>query len=67
MSKMYWQILQIILFTFVPLPIRPKLTRPDPKKNFWTFECEGFTSCYKVARVFYENTLAAEILSTHAE
>ena len=59
---MYWQLFQIIVFTFVPLPIHPKIKRPDPTKNLWTFECEGFTSCYDLAKVFYTSTIAAEQL-----
>lgn len=57
---MFWQL--ILVLTFVPLPIRPKLVRPDPTKNFWTFECDGFISCYQQAKVFYNSTRAAEML-----
>jgi hypothetical protein len=59
---MYWLLLKLVVSSFVPLPINPKLTRPDPSKNFWTFECDGFTSCFKVAKVFYTETLAAKYL-----
>jgi hypothetical protein len=59
---MYWQLFQIIVFTFVPLPIQPKIKRPDPTKNLWTFECEGFTSCYELSKLFYTSTIAAEQL-----
>jgi hypothetical protein len=44
------------------LPIHPKFKRPDPTKNLWTLECEGFTSCYDLAKVFYTSTIAAEQL-----
>lgn len=50
---MYWVLLKIVVATFVPLPVYPKLTRPDPKKNFWTFECDGFKSAYQMAREMY--------------
>ena len=59
---MYWLLLKLVLASFVPLPVNPKLTRPDPKKNFWTFECDSFTSCFKVAKVFYTDTVAAQYL-----
>ena len=59
---MYWILFNVIVLTFVPLPIHPKITRPDPKKNFWTFECDAFTSCFKVARIFYTDTLASKYL-----
>ena len=53
----------LLLLTFVPLPINPKLTRPDPKKNLWTFSCDGFTSCFETAKIFYTDTLAAKYLT----
>lgn len=59
---MYWLLLKLVVLSFVPLPVNPKITRPDPAKNFWTFECDAFTSCFKVAKVFYTDTLAARHL-----
>jgi hypothetical protein len=59
---MYWTLFKIVVMAFVPIPINPKLTRPDPKKNFWTFQCDGFTSCFNTAKLFYTNTLAAQNL-----
>lgn len=53
----WWLLLKIIVMSFVPLPINPKMTRPDPKKNFWTFTCDGFTSCFKVVKVFYTDNM----------
>jgi hypothetical protein len=52
---MYWFLLKLVLLTFVPLPIHPKLSRPDRSKNFWTFECDEWKSPYQVARVFYND------------
>jgi hypothetical protein len=59
---MYWILFKIIVLTIVPLPVHPKITRPDPKENFWNFSCDGFTSCFKMARIFYTDTLAAKYL-----
>lgn len=44
-----------LLFTlsFVPLPVNPKLTRPDPKKNFWTFTCDEWKSPYQLVKIHY--------------
>lgn len=50
---MFWILLKLVVMTFVPLPIHPKLTRPDPKKNFWTFTCDDFKSPYQIAHQFY--------------
>jgi hypothetical protein len=61
---MYWALLKIVFLTFVPIvPINPKLTRPDPAKNSWVFECESFTSCFDLAKVFYRETAAAKKLA----
>jgi len=61
---MYWALLKIVFLTFVPIvPINPKLTRPDPAKNAWVFECESFTSCFDLAKVFYRETAAAKKLA----
>jgi hypothetical protein len=50
---MYWLLFKLVVMSFVPLPVNPKITRPDPTKNFWTFECDVFTSCFNMAKVFY--------------
>lgn len=64
---MYWVFLKFVILTFVPLPIHPKLNRPDPKKNMWIFSCDGFTSCFETAKIFYKDTLAAKYLAEKAD
>jgi hypothetical protein len=53
---MYWLLFKLVLCTLVPLPIHPKITRPDPKKYFWTFTCDEFKSPYQLAKLFYLET-----------
>ena len=61
---MYWALLKIVFLTFVPIvPINPKLTRPDPAKNSWVFECESFMSCFDLAKMFHKKTAAAKKLA----
>lgn len=50
---MYWELFKIIMMTFTPMPINPKLTRPDPTKNSWTFSCDEFKSAYQIIKNFY--------------
>ena len=57
---MYWLLLKLVFLTFVPLPINPKVTRPDPKKLFWTFTCDEFKSPYQLARMFYTDARKIE-------
>jgi hypothetical protein len=60
----YWALLKIAVLTFVPLvPINPKLTRPDPAKNAWVFECESFTSCFDLAKAFHRESANAKKLA----
>lgn len=59
---MYWTLFKIVFAVFVPLPINPRIKRPDPVKNVWTFECDGFASCFETSKVFYTDTLAARNL-----
>jgi hypothetical protein len=62
--NLYWALFKIVVLTFSPLvPINPKLTRPDPVKNAWVFECESFTSCFELGKVFYKDTLAGRLLT----
>lgn len=58
-----WTLFKVVALTFVPIPVRPVLKRPDLSKNFWTFECEGFTSCYDLAKTFYLETPVAKKLA----
>jgi hypothetical protein len=59
---MYWQLFQIAVLSFVPLfPVNATIHRPDPTKNLWTLECEGFETYPSVlkkiflkAKLFYE-------------
>ena len=66
-KEMYWALFKILFATFVPLPINPRLKRPDPSKNLWTFECDGFTSCFEAAKIFYKDTLAAQKLTKKSD
>lgn len=50
-------VLKIAILTFVPFPVYPRLNRPDATKNFWTFECSGFTSLFREAQPVVEKLL----------
>ena len=56
---MYWLLFKLVLASFVPLPINPKLTRPDPVKNFWTFSCDEWRSPYQLAVMHYVDSKSA--------
>ena len=64
---MYWTIFKIVFATFVPLPVNPRFKRPDPSKNMWIFECDGFTTCFEEAKIFYRDTLAAQRLTEKSD
>lgn len=46
-------IARFIMASFLPLPLNPRLKRPDPTKNFWTFECDDFTTVYQALKNWY--------------
>lgn len=52
---MYLSILfKLVILTFAPIvPLNPKVTRPDPKKNLWTFCCDGWKSMYSFGAEYY--------------
>ena len=50
---MNWFLLQLIVMTFVPMPVGASITRPDPSKNEWIFSCIEFKSPYQLARQVY--------------
>lgn len=61
---MYWKICEIVFLTFCPfVPVNPVVTRLDPAKTAWLFECDGFTSCFDIAKTFYRESLAAKKLA----
>jgi hypothetical protein len=56
---MYWQLFEIFFFTFAPLvPVNPIVTRLDPQKTAWLFECDGFTSCFDIAKTLAVKKMA---------
>lgn len=59
---MWWVLFKLVVMTFVPLPINPKVSRPDPAKLVWMFECDEFKSPYQIAKIFYTASPAADLL-----
>jgi hypothetical protein len=63
----WWLLFKMVVLTFVPLPLNPKITRPDPNKHFWTFECTGFTSCFKTFKIFYSESRTGKQLAEKSD
>lgn len=59
---MLWVFLKCVTLFFIPLPVDPKLTRPNPTKNLWTFECSEWKSGFQHFKIFYTETWAAKRL-----
>jgi hypothetical protein len=51
---MYLILFKMVVLAFVPLPLNPKLIRPDPTKNLWTFTCDAWRSVYQLALAHYK-------------
>jgi hypothetical protein len=53
---MYWQLFQILFWTFAPIiPINPKIRRQDVSKNAWIVECSGFESVSQNIKQLYKD------------
>ena len=56
MSKMYWQLFQILFWTFAPIvPANPRIRRQDVSKNSWIIECSGFESVSQIIKQLYKD------------
>lgn len=49
---MFWNFVRLVLWSLVPLPVNPVVSRPDKSKNFWTFSCDSFTTPFEI--VYYK-------------
>jgi len=54
---MLWILFKMFVLTFAPLPIHPKITRPDPKRNVWMFSCDEFKSPFQLISAFYTSPI----------
>jgi len=53
---MYWQLFQILFWTFAPIvPVNPKIRRQDVSKNARIIECTGFESVSQIIKQFYKD------------
>lgn len=49
---MYWEIFNTLVLVLSPIvPVNARLKRPNPAKNFWTFECDSFTSAWSLLKI----------------
>jgi hypothetical protein len=56
-----YTILKVVALAFVPIPVNPCVTRTD-KPNTWTLTCDGFTSLFQEAKVFWKTPAIEELL-----
>ena len=58
--------LKVVALAFVPIPVNPYVTRSD-KPNTWTLTCDGFTSLFQEAKVFWKTPAIEELLGKSAD
>jgi hypothetical protein len=61
---MFWNFVRLVLWSLVPLPVNPVVSRPDKAKNLWNFSCDSFTTpmeivYHKVKKMRVENPKTA--------
>jgi hypothetical protein len=56
MCRMFWNLFRLALWSLVPLPVNPVVSRPDKAKNLWTFSCDSFTTPFEIVYVKVKNS-----------
>jgi len=53
---MFWNLIRLALWSLVPLPVNPVVSRPDKSKNLWTFSCDSFTNPLEIVYFKVKNS-----------
>ena len=61
-----WTFLKCAALAFVPIPVNPWIAKSD-KPNTWTLTCDGFTSLFQEAKVFWKTPAIEELLGKSAD
>ena len=56
-----WTFLKCVALAFVPIPVNPWINKTD-KPNTWTLTCDGFTSLFREAKVFWKTPAIESLL-----
>jgi len=54
-------VLKVVALAFVPIPINPWISKTD-KPNTWSLTCDGFTSLFQEAKVFWKTPAIESLL-----
>ena len=58
----YWAFIKVICSLFIPIPIRPRVVAAIHVPNTWICSCDGFTSVFNEAKVFWTSPHIEAIL-----
>jgi len=61
-----WTFLKCVALAFVPIPINPWISKTD-KPNTWSLTCDGFTSLFQEAKVFWKTPAIESLLGKSAD
>lgn len=64
---MYWTLFKVLFALFVPVPVSPKITRATQAENTWILTCNGFTTLFQEAKVFWKSPALEQLLGTSYE
>lgn len=60
MCRMFWNLIRLALWSLVPLPVNPVVSRPDKAKNLWTFSCDSFTTPFEIVYARAKNSCISD-------
>ena len=61
-----YTLFKVVALAFLPIPINPCVSRTD-KPNTWTLTCDGFTSLFQEAKVFWKTPAIESLLGKSAD
>lgn len=56
-----WTFMKCVALAFVPIPVNPWIAKTE-KPNTWSLTCDGFTSVFQEAKVFWKTPAIEELL-----